>query len=325
MKKMNSWAVLWCLLGLTACNTLDLEPEDSVGDGPFWEKADAAALEQYCNDLYPKMIKGHGDPQTYTYGMMEEDFQSDNLLSWSYNKIAFGHHLAPTDASGTEWKWEVVRACNVFIHSYQQSNASDADKRKYLGEILFLKSLDYFNKVRTYGDVPWYSGVLKPGDAALYNPRDSRYLVMDSVVNNLDQAIALLPKKTDVYRISRDAALALKARACLFEGTWRRYHGLEGDTRLLEAAYEAAGELMKPEYGYRLFTGSGPEKAYYELFIQPDYNSNPEVIFSKEYEPAKGKGNNLSRQIFKGETPIGMSKDAADDYLCAKTGLPISM
>ena len=82
---------------------------------------------------------------------------------------------------------------------------------------------------------------------------------------------------------------------------------------------------MKSEYGYSLFQGSKPGKAYYELFIQADYNSNPEIILSKEYDPTVGKGNNLSRQIAVGESPIGLSRDAVEDYLCATTGKPISM
>ncbi len=56
-----------------------------------------------------------------------------------------------------------------------------------------------------------------------------------------------------------------------------------------------------------------------------DYNSNPEIIMSKEYDPTVGKGNNLSRQIAVGESPIGLSRDAVEDYLCATTGKPISM
>lgn len=72
---------------------------------------------------------------------------------------------------------------------------------------------------------------------------------MDNVLRDINQAIAWLPKKTKVYRVSKDAALALKARICLFEGTYRRYHNIENDTKFLQAAYDAAGELMEIEYG----------------------------------------------------------------------------
>ena len=124
-------------------------------------------------------------------------------------------------------------------------------------------------------------------------------------------------------RVSKDAALALKARICLFEGTYRRYHNIENDTKFLQAAYDAAGELMKSEYGYKLYEGTSPATAYHELFIQDNYNTNTEVILSKEYDPKVDKGNNVTRQLRLGEMAqmMGMSKDCADDYLTI-TGQP---
>lgn len=101
--------------------------------------------------------------------------------------------------------------------------------------------------------------------------------------------------------MSKDAALALKARICLFEGTYRRYHNIENDTKFLQAAYDAAGELMKSEYGYKLYEGTSPATAYHELFIQDNYNTNTEVILSKEYDPKVDKGNNVTRQLRLGE------------------------
>lgn len=325
MKKI--YLLGFSLLALTfqGCDFLDTTPADTIDKDQFFASANAQALEQYCNDLYPKLIKGHGDPQAYSFGMLEEDFKSDDILPWSYNSINFGHQTAPTEAKNTEWQWTNIRACNDFLDNYMKSPETIEIKHKYAGEILFFKCLDYFNKVRTYGDVPWYTHAMNTDSEELYKGRDSRILVMDSIVKNIDQVIEWLPKKTAVYRISKDAALALKARICLFEGTYRRYHGIEGDTKFLEYAYDAAGELMKAEYGYSLFAkGTKPETVYHDLFIQSTYTGNTEVILSKEYDPAVGKGNNLTRQIAVGESPIGMSKACADDYLCALTGKPIS-
>lgn len=314
-------------LALQSCDYLDREPLDSISKDKFFSTAGADGLQQYCNNLYPKLIKGHGDPQSYNFGMMEEDFKSDNIYTWEYNSISFGLHVAPTGAKDTEWNWENIRACNDFLANYEQSQASEAEKHRFAGEILFLKTLDYFNKVKTYGDVPWYDKVVNPGDEDLYKARDPRTLVADNMLRDIDQAIEWLPMKSkvDVTRISKDAALALKARFCLFEGTWRRYHKIEGDTKFLQEAYNAAGELMKSEYGYSLFQGSTLSQAYHELFIQSDYANNPEIILSKAYDPSLGKGNNLSRQIGVGETPLGVSKDCIDDYLCAETGLPVTL
>lgn len=325
MKKINLLSISLLAFTLQGCDFLDRAPADTIDKEQFFASANAQALEQYCNDLYPKLISGHGDPQVYNFGMLEDDFRSDNILPWSYNSTSFGHQTAPTEARDTEWQWTNIRACNDFLDNYMKSTELVETKHKYAGEILFFKCLDYFNKVRTYGDVPWYTHAMSTDNEELYKGRDSRILVMDSIVKNIDQAIEWLPKKTAVYRISKDAALALKARICLFEGTYRRYHGIEGDTKFLEYAYNAAGELMKAEYAYSLFTkGSKPETVYHDLFIQSTYIGNTEIILSKEYDPAVGKGNNLTRQIAVGESPIGMSKACADDYLCANTGKPIS-
>ncbi|MEG1616714.1 MAG: RagB/SusD family nutrient uptake outer membrane protein [Bacteroidales bacterium] len=324
MKFRNIISGAFGLLLISSCDVLDKEPMDTIGENTFFETADAAAFEQYCNWFYPRLIKGHGDPNNYTLGMLETDYNSDNMYPWNYNTTAFGHHVAPTSKSGTEWQWENLRAANNFLNNYHRSPEKEEAKQRYAGEVMFFKVLDYFNKVRAYGDVPYYDEVLAPGDAALYNPRDSRTLVMEKLLENIDQAIAWLPAKTKVYRVSKDAALALKARMCLYEGTWRRYHNIEGDVEFLEAAYDAAGVLMSGEFNYALHEGSSPAKSYYELFIQEDYNSSTEVILSKEYDPKISKGHNISRELPTGVNPFGMSKDMADSYLCAETGLPVS-
>lgn len=315
----------------TGCSDyLDKNPLDTIEKNQYFNNANAQALEQYCNYFYPQLIKGHGAPQSYGFGMIDEDFKADYLISWTANNVGFGQQTVPTSVTTSipwseKWEWKNIRGCNEFLMNYEKSPEMESVKQRYAGEILFFKSMDYFNKVATYGDVPWYEESLLPGDEGLYKPRDSRILVMDNVLRDINQAIAWLPKKTNVARVSKDAAIALKARMCLFEGTFRRYHGIEGDVKFLEAAYEAAGELMKLEYGYSLFKGSTPQKSYYELFIQGDYKTNPEIILSKEYDPQVGMGSNMSRQIGLGETPIGLTRKAVQNYLCANTGLPISL
>lgn len=311
-----------CLLSflISGCNYLDTEPGDVISSDHFWETSNAAALEQYCNLYYPKLIKGHGDPLSWNLGsMISSEFQSDNLLSAGPSAITFGQNLTLTSSS--DWDWSIVRGCNAFLENYQKSPASDTDKKKYAGEILFFKAMDYFNKVRLFGDVPWYDKTLNKNDTELFKGRDPRAVVMQNILTTIDQAIEFLPRKTKVYRVSRDAALLLKARICLYEGTWRRYRGVEGDVEYLEKAYDAAGKLMG--YGYSLYKGTGTEDSYFDLFIQDNYDENPEVILSREYDPAINMGHNVPNYIPNSE--MGMSRDCFEEYLCSKTGKPISI
>lgn len=126
-----------CLL-LSGCNYLDTEPGDAISGDYFWETANAAALEQYCNLYYPKLIKGHGDPLSWNVGaMIMADYQSDNILVSGGSSITYGQNTKLT--SNSDWNWSTVRGCNSFLQNYQRSPASEMDKKKYAGEILFSK------------------------------------------------------------------------------------------------------------------------------------------------------------------------------------------
>ena len=320
MKKyIISFLCALCVL-VSGCNYLDTEPGDAISNDHFWETANAAALEQYCNVYYPKLIKGHGAPLSWDIGsMISAEYQSDNLLASGASAITFGQNTKLTGNS--DWNWSTVRGCNAFLENYQKSPASEIDKRKYAGEILFFKAFDYYNKVRLFGDVPWYDTTLNKNDPDLFKGRDSRKQVMASILKTIDQAIEFLPRKTKVYRVSRDAALLLKARICLYEGTWRRYRDMEGDVEYLEEAYKTAGILM--DYGYSLYQASGTDNSYFDLFIQDNYNDNPEIILSREYDPTINMGHNVSNSIPNGE--LGMSRDCFEEYLCSATGKPVSI
>ncbi|MEG1187499.1 MAG: RagB/SusD family nutrient uptake outer membrane protein [Bacteroidales bacterium] len=310
-----------CLF-FSGCNYLDITAEDVIEEDHFWETATAAAFEQYCNVYYPKLIVGHGAALAWNGSkMLEADFQSDDIMSSGANRVAFGQNTVTT--SDAEWDWKTIRACNIFLNNYYRSPASEIDKRKYAGEMYFFKAFDYFNKVKRFGEVPWYHKPLTKKDPDIYKGRDSRVLVMDSILYCINMAVEFLPRKTQVYRISKDAALLLKARICLFEGTYRRYRNLEGDEEFLKEAYLAAGELMKPEYKYKLYNTGATDECYFNLFIQDDYNNNSEVILSREYDPSLNMGHQVSNSIPLSEN--GMSRDCYEEFLCSKTGLPISI
>ena len=328
MKKITILGGCLFALALTSCNYLDREPLDAIGKDQYFASANAAALEQYCNNFYPDLIAGHGGAKGFSFGMMDRDMMSDDIIRWDRNETSFGLHTKPSGTNNTNWQWSIIRACNDFLDNYEQSPEAEAVKQKYAGQVLFFKTMDYFNKLNAYGDLPWYEHVLNPGDEELYKGRDSRTVVADNMLRDINQAIAWLPKSSHVTMVGKEAALALKARFCLFEASWRRYHNIEGDAKFYQEAHSAASELMKPEYGYSLYEGDDPETAYYNLFIQADYNNNSEVILSRAYDPAKDLGNNITRTIFLaegGSNVIGFSKSFIDSYLCANTGKPTSM
>ena len=274
------------LLFLTtqSCDVLDKEPLDSISTQQYFANANAQALEQYCNDLYPKLITGHGNPNEYNFGMMETDFQSDDLLPWDANSVAFSQHSIST-ADNDNWKWENIRACNAFMQDYELSPETEAVKHRYAGEILFFKTLDYFNKVKRFGDVPWYEHALNDKDEeSLMMSRTSRTEVLDHILADIDNAIAFLPEEKKVNEVTHWTALALKARICLYEGTFRKYHdefNLPDYERFLNEAVSAADELMTKS-GYKIYSMGKPESDYLNFFASHEAIKD-EVILARGY------------------------------------------
>ena len=311
------------LFVFNSCNDLlDKYPLDTVTEAVFWtSKKD---VELYCNKFY----SAFPDHRRNTYGGAFTDGNSDNQHTNSdYLK---GTRTVPTVANSSTWAWATIRDINYFFENYEKvPDGFDAIKH-YVGEMHFFKAWHYFEQLKKYGDLPWYDKVLQMDSEELYAPRLSRTVVVDSICSNLDRAISYLSEKESAPkdRFSKDLAIAFKARVCLFEGTWEKYHkgtdfGVEGEdgTRFLQQAVAASETLMNK--GYALYYDEkgveNPSLNYHNLFNKPDYSNNPEVFFEKKYDMDLGYAHSLEYQ---GISDVNMTMNLVNTYLC-KNGKPI--
>jgi hypothetical protein len=154
----------------------------------------------------------------------------------------------------------------------------------------------------------------------LIAPRDSRKTVIDSIIKNLDFAVLNLPEKSSDGRLTKYAALALKTRICLFEGTFRKYHNLGDHERVLREAIAAAKLIMDSGY-FSIYSTGDPLSDYYNLFITDDLRDNPESIMIQSFAFDKLMHN---RNRILSEPSTGFTKDFAETYL-SKDGKPISI
>ncbi|MDR1091288.1 MAG: RagB/SusD family nutrient uptake outer membrane protein [Prevotella sp.] len=326
MKKSNYIipALFALLSAFFSCNNdfMNRFPTDSISDAYFWKSAND--MEIYCNGLYT-FIAGHATSFDVS-PMLSGDNQSDNMAPTTYNTIAAGEHIVPEKSGNGEWDWGFIRKCNYFLTRYDNAGIAQNTKDAYAGEVMFFKSWSYFNQVKKYGDVPWLTRDLNVDSEELYAPRDSRILVMDSVLACIDWAIGkLLPAESAVHgRINKDVALALKARICLHEGTFRKYHGIEGHEKFLNEAVNASNELIAGRK-YALHNTGNPDIDYRTVFSTLDLTDNKEMIYYKAYEIGL-LGNRTSNLVEGGESNLGYSatKSLIDSYLC-KSGKPISL
>ena len=163
----------------------------------------------------------------------------------------------------------------------------------------FFRAFFYFEKVKRFGDVPWYDIQLGSADELLYKPRDSRELILTKMLEDIDYAInsgGLTESAADPYHVNKWAALALKAQFCLYEGTYRKYHNLNLDGHdanfYLDLAAKAALEIIE-KGPYKLYQTGHPEKDYLTLFAQKDA-SPEEYILAIKFDYAIGARHNAS-------------------------------
>jgi len=326
MKKIKSlYGIILLVITGVSCSEdfLERSPLDELSPQAFFLTAND--LKLYANRFYPLLPSHSG----YGGGTFWIDINSDNLVPNEENLRLAGLRTIP--ASGAGWEWGDIRQANYFLdHCYSSPDEAE-EKKIYIAEVKFFKAYLYFQKVKEFGDVPWFTTALNTESPELYASRNRRDVVIDSIITCLDSAIVYLKpgSKAEPFRLNKETAILFKARVCLYEGTWEKYHmntpfGVpdKDGTLYLQEAAETADILMKMNT-LSLYKGPAGEE-YFSLFNQLDYTDNPEVLLWKKYDIGLGLYHWCNQFLPFGAGNIGVSKSFMDDYLCTD-GKPISV
>lgn len=278
MKTKNKIAIIGAVLGgtmLCSCDdTLNLLPQSALAPETYFRKAED--LELATNRFY----------------LLEPDFESidsepsDLVVDKSQANSLYYTNLRTVPGSGGGWSWGTLRHINYYL-MHSQNCADIQARNQYDAVARFFRAWFYFDKVKRYGDVPWHN---QPIDAAnkelLSKPRDSRKLVVDSILRDLDFAEKYLPATSDGFHLNQDIAAAFRSRVCLFEGTFRKYHAgdlfnpdnLPWEDLLKDAAASALRVINSKKYS---IVSSG-DRPYYNLFVN-EVADKHEYIFARSY------------------------------------------
>jgi len=301
------------VVSISSCNKfLDLRPASEITDPTYWKTANDFKLA--ANFFYQNTL----DDPHYS-GTNNSDNMSDIAFGTQTDAVSAGTYVAPETDAVWDNAYSWIRNANKLIQ--EGSNAElGQDIQPYLGEGYFFRAYNYFTLVKLYGGVPIISKVLLPSDPEVFSKRADRAVVFDSILRDLNFAIADLPVKKDAEtgRICKEAAQAFKARVCLFEGTWRKFRGLTGADSLLDQAYTEANNVIASN-AYSLYEAKGAE-SYRYLFIDATSIDNPESIIVKKYR-TNINVNGWAYGVSWGN--LNPTKKMADAYLC-KDGLPIN-
>lgn len=119
--------------------------------------------------------------------------------------------------------WNAIRNCNIFLENMRDMNKvpdiTDAERSRWIGEVLFLKSFYHFYMLRMYGPIPIINQNV-PVDADLTSSYVKRAPVdecVNSISDWLDSASVLLPERivnqnNELGRVTKPIALAIKAK-----------------------------------------------------------------------------------------------------------------
>ena len=297
-KNIILYSFIALLSGTAGCSDmLDQYPLDAISPETYYNNADElrSATNQFYG-MFPGAASGYTE-------------SADVVCIFNLPAEVQGIRTVPTSGGG--WNWEYLRAVNFYLsHSVR---CDDVDAREHFDGIArFFRAYFYFEKVKRFGEVPWFDRELSSTDPELFRPRDSRDFIMDKILDDLTYAINNISDKKDLYNVTHWTALALKSRICLFEGTFRKYHGIPGYEKFLNEC-ATASKLFIDNAPYAIYqTGAQP---YRDLFSSMNAIEE-EVILARDYDRAQNvmheaNANTLSPTYGR----PGMNKKIVNSYL----------
>ncbi|MDH5825972.1 RagB/SusD family nutrient uptake outer membrane protein [Sphingobacterium sp. SG20118] len=304
---MKKTYLLYVLLGCGAvsCNKeyLDRQPESSISpEASFKTEKDLALFTKSFYDAALPTAEG-----VYNESV-------DNIVKTTLDDQITGKRLVPITGGG--WTWGNLRNINFFLENCFNTVPENL-AAPYAAEARFFRAYFYFDKLKRFGDVPWYDQVLNENDAEqLERARDPRTIVVDNIMADLDYAIENLSNVKNDELVTKWTALALKSRVALFEGTFRKYHtdlGLPGAAGLLEQSADAAKKIIEGGQ-YSIYNAVGVD-SYGSLF--QSVNTIPqEVILARKFSDALQIWHNVNYYtITASYGKPGLDKNLVNSYL----------
>lgn len=347
------------IFSLGACMDIDQAPMSEFDSEKFFETE--AQIEYYVNDMYG-ILPSHGN---WSYGTFGSDNNTDNMSDKGYSN-AYVPGEWKVGQTGGSWGFGNIYKYNYMIERVipkLENNQIQGNRSKinhYLGEAYFFRAWEYFNKLQSLGDFPIIETTL-PNDLeklVAESKRMPRSEVARFILSDLDKAIDLLMNNIDgrKNRVSKNAALLIKSRVALYEGTWLKYFknsafvpngpGWPGASKSYNANYQFQAGSIDAEISYLLGESmkaakevadnvalvdnngvlqqseSDPVNPYVNMFSDVDMSKYSEVILWREYSRAYGIVHNVPVGAQTGSYMSGLTRGFVDNFLM-KNGLPI--
>ena len=292
----------------TSCDLLNNDPDDSFTKGNFFTSE--TNVEMYTNYFYSEWsgYGNNGSYGTFYFPTLNDNQAVTGITTWDF-----------TTVSATDGTWDAsyaeVRRANILLENIDGVEMDNATKEYYKSLGRLYRAWQHFCVVRKFGDCYWVNHSLTTEDTdILYGPRQNRNIVVDSILTDLNYAVANMGTKNADSRTAYNVyvAQAIKAQICLFEGTYAKYHKNDkdrSDKYLAEA--KTAAEAIINSGEFTLTPGAEGYRANYNSL---ELAGNTEMIMYKNY--VQNVLRHATQDYCCGSTPTnGMSKSAFNAYL----------
>lgn len=314
-----------CATLLSSCNDSFLEyvPKDSFTEENALNSYDN--FKTYSLGLY-SIFSDNNQRQSYNLNNASWASITDGDVKANYLYLSDGvdvqnnawqwNNITPTTNTDDSWNFSYIRKVNVMLGNIDKTSMTDVEKRHWRSVGLFFRSLRYFDLLARYGDVPWIETVVSDTDIdILYGKRNSRDEVAGNILRNLLEAESNIKEEGDGKNtINRDCVKFLLSRFCLFEGTWRKYHGLKDSKKYLDVCERVSKELLEKYHDI--------SPNYIDLWSSDNLEGYPGVILYKECLPDLIMSG-WPRAERGGSSKVSLHARTIGRYLC-QDGKPIS-
>lgn len=225
MKKIKYTVCSMVLLCLLACTDfLERTPLDFISPENYLTNENQAEI--LLNGVYNSLAFTSGNENQRFWPVHMASFTDDvyDMQPW-HETTMWARGQGSAESSWPKWKWsqdyQGIARANVFLDKIGSSGLKSEKVPRFIAEAKFLRAWYYLDLVTYYGDVPL---VLIPGDLSNGFPeRDPKAVVVEQILKDLNEAIPDLPlayEDSDAGRVTRGAAMGVKARTLLYESRW---------------------------------------------------------------------------------------------------------
>ncbi|MCF2446740.1 RagB/SusD family nutrient uptake outer membrane protein [Dyadobacter sp. CY345] len=345
MKRYIQVLTAGILLTLTACQDLDREFVTSIGRNEIEQSF--TNVQNLLNSIYADIPDGTvyiGGAAMMASASDESEFTTENNAIQAFNSGSWSAVSNPDPVWATYYRG--IRKVNQFLLSTDDinldpwkldpsssaqavynTNLAAITRWKY--ESRFLRAYFYFELVKRYGGVPILNNVFSLEDDYTKVGRNSLEECIQFITSECDSAAVKLPLNgstapyvsgTDLGRVTKVAALALKSRVLLYAASELfnnpSWAGGFAKPELISlpvgdraARWKAASDAAKAVIDADALPNLGNYKSLFNTF------NNNEIIFTRR--------NGASNQFEKNNSPIGFnlglsgntpSQDLVDAY-----------